>query len=251
MPPQASEEDEGVWDATRPRFQHCRIASDGTTTAENLEMVFDTMWQDAILNDAFATKIGHVDSPQEAASLRLYCERLLQGLLGGSDVDYDKVPPFMEKTVRSVVALFRGLLALLDPTPGLLRSGPEDVDFVLPLPRDLRPNRSLWRGGRGCFRGCRCKSGTKGPGPGGRGPGLFVPAHVIECKVSRSSCYRNTDFCLFFCQECSRRDAQHGVVAAQGEGAVPDHLQVPGLESARRRLPALLRGVHRAWQRAP
>lgn len=46
----------------------------------------------------------------------------------------------MHTTMGSVLKLFRGLLALLDPTPGLLGSSAEDVDFLFPT--DLASTRS-------------------------------------------------------------------------------------------------------------
>ena len=93
--------------------------------------------------------------------------------------------------------------------------------------------------------------GPKAPGQGVEGQGFLFLLMLLNVKFLDQVVIAILISVPFCCQECSRRDAQHGVVAAQGEGAVPDHLQVPGLESARRRLPALLRGVHRAWQRAP
>eukprot|EP00974_Lingulodinium_polyedra_P109224 10568244-Lingulodinium_polyedra.AAC.1 len=61
----------------------------------------------------------------------------------------------MQDTVRSAVALFRGLVALLDPTPGQMGSGPEDVNFIFPMARDLRVARSRGCGGRGGLRDCQ------------------------------------------------------------------------------------------------
>ena len=50
-----------------------------------------------------------------------------------NDMNYNKVPAFMHESVRLIVRFFRGLVALLDPTPGRLGSGSPDVDFISPV----------------------------------------------------------------------------------------------------------------------
>lgn len=123
--------DASVWTATSPSFAALTPPTGSADEEEEAgTQAFGRSWEESAITNHVATLVTNIDDPNSRKNLLKLCEAFLDKYTSEGSTSH--VPKCMSDIVRSVVALFRGFVTLLDPTPGRYGATAADVAFVVP-----------------------------------------------------------------------------------------------------------------------